>query len=110
VKKGWYNMATELKQAEKMALIRAEILETAVMLPANAVQIDTAEWLIPTANGTGKITVSAVKGEVDLEEAAAEYAFALAEKATAKAKREAEAEAKKQANLAKKAKNAKPTA
>lgn len=93
----------ELKQAERMAMVREKV-RTVLAIPENAVKIGTETYVIETENGFGKVVISAIKGEFDPEEAKAEYEFQLEEARVKAEKRKAEAEAKKQANLAKKAK------
>ena len=97
----------ELKQAEKMAKIREDVLAT-LKVPESAVQTGTATFIVKTENGYGKVVVSAIKdADFDPDFEKSEWEAEKALSATKAEKRKQEAEAKKTANLAKKAAKAK---
>ena len=96
----------ELKQAEKMAKAR-EVALAMLALPADAVKVGVGAFLVATEFGVVEVKLTARKGEVDVAQEAEEFLFDQEAKRVAAEKRKADAEAKKQANLAKKAKQAK---
>lgn len=93
----------ELKQPERLALVRAEALAV-LTLPETAVQVNTAEYVLTLEHGLAKVTVTAVKAtDYDPEVAHTEWAEEVARKlATANAKK-VKAEADKTADIARKA-------
>lgn len=91
----------EMKANERMAAVRDE---AKAMLPAleNAVKVGTGEYLLVTATGVAKVTISATKdAEFDVDAAAEAYAADLAEKAEKAAVKAAEKAAKDAAKAAK---------
>lgn len=95
----------ELKQSEKLELIRKGVMEL-IAIPENAVKVGTATFIVETENGYGKVTVSAIKdADFDPNEAKAEYDFEREEAENAATDRKAKAEAKKAADIQRKAEN-----
>lgn len=93
----------ELKQSEKLELIRKGVMEL-IAIPENAVKVGTATFIVETENGFGKVTVSAIKDpDFDPEEAKAEYEFERDEAAKSAADRKEKADAKKAADIKRKA-------
>lgn len=97
------------KQAEKFAKVRAEAIAQ-VTIPEDAKQIGVAEYAWATSEGIVKVKFTAVKGEFDIEQAAADYAFEVEDKARIKAEKAVAKEKDKAANIAKKERIAKEKA
>lgn len=104
----------ELKQNEKLALIRKEALEV-LALPESAIQVDGAEFVLALEHGLAKVSVTAIKSadydavaehEAWVEDVARKLAVATAKKAKAEADkaadiaRKAELKARKEAEKA----------
>lgn len=95
----------ELKHNERMAAIREEAVATLNL--GDAVQVGTAEYIMETANGFARVTVTAIKDfDFDVLGAREEYEAVLAaraEREEARAAAKAEKEAAKAAKAAAKA-------
>lgn len=90
---------SELKTAERLALIRAEARASFPALES-ATKIDTDTYLMDTSVGVAKVTISAVKDpNFSIEDARTEYEDEMAAK-IAKADAKAEAKALKDAEKA----------
>lgn len=90
---------SELKTNERLALIRNEAIAELGALD-NATKVGTGEFLMETANGVAKVTISAIKdADFDIAGAKAEFEASLVEKAV-KAEEKAAAKAAKDAEKA----------
>ena len=93
----------ELKQPERLALIRAEALAV-LAIPETAVQTDTAEYVLALEHGLAKVTVTAIKAtDYDPAVAHTEWAEEVAKKLATATDKKAKAEADKAADIARKA-------
>ena len=95
------------KQVEKFAKVRADAIAQ-VAIPEEAMQIGVAEYAWPTAEGIVRVKFTAVKGDFDIAQVAADYAFEVEEKARVKAEKSAAKEKEKAVKIA--AKEAKEAA
>lgn len=95
----------ELKHNERMAAIREEAVATLTL--GDAVQVGTAEYIMETANGFARVTITSIKDpDFDVDGAREEYEAVLAaraEREEARAAAKAEKEAAKAAKAAAKA-------
>ena len=82
-----------MTQAEKFAKVREQAVANYTNLNGQA-QIGVGTWAVETEYGWAKITVQAVKGEFDVNEAVANFEFEMQERETKAAQRLAAKEAK----------------